>query len=858
MLHSLALEALAKEIARTRAYMIRERLAESLLWPAIAIALWTSVALSGFLQKLPAFLETVLSVAACLGLLAIVVKAALTWRKVTDAQARSRLAADNAFDPAQIDVLDDRPTHLDAHGIALWQAARAHAEHDALTARAEPRSPKLNQIDPYRLRYVALVALTASTLYAGDLAPDRVARAFMPSPGPLLGDTRLVFEAWATPADYVGAPPVSLTSEQGRTVETPPTVTVTMRLTGPVGAPVLRFDPDKGANLEVRMTHAADGAWEADLALPGPGVLRLVRFNTVAHWRIEPAPDAPPSASFATPPKPADGERLTIAWNAKDDYGVRALGVSLTPVDPPPGLATAPPRETLIDGPAGDPKSATGETEVDFAEHPYAGMEVEMRLFVRDALGQQAVSEPVRLELPEKIFLQPIALAALEMRRTILHERRPYAPAKPAPGGPIYLEPTGDWLLGYERIMIETDDQDPRLERAPPAILRAARMLDALTLAPRDGYFTDLAVLMGLQFARARLDRAREIEDTDAAAEVLWAVALRAEYGSSADAERALLQAQRALEDALANGASAERIERLMQALRRATENYMEALVAEAQREDRRADEEDTREETAMTGSDIEDMLQEVERLAQEGRMGEAQELLRQLSQMLQNMEVRLADGPGINPNGGASEAERDDAVEGLNQAMREQRALQDQTEREANSGRADGGEQSGGAGGQLAERQRNLEQRLEEAQGAAEGAGAGENEDLDQAQEAMQRASEALERGAFEQAAAEQAEAMQRLRAGAEQAINEMRSNDGDAPEQAPQNASSGRLDPLGRELPSGEEGNQDTLDMSPGEEQVRSRAIMDELRRRAQDQRRSREEREYLQRLLDRFSGS
>jgi hypothetical protein len=39
---------------------------------------------------------------------------------------------------------------------------------------------------------------------------------------------------------------------------------------------------------------------------------------------------------------------------------------------------------------------------------------------------------------------------------------------------------------------------------------------------------------------------------------------------------------------------------------------------------------------------------------------------------------------------------------------------------------------------------------------------------------------------------------------------------------------------------------------------DRVRSREILDELRRRAQDPRRPQAEREYLQRLLDRFADS
>jgi hypothetical protein len=862
MLHAAALAELDLQVRKAQRVLMRDRWGAALVACAIAALVWFAVGLFDLPRLLPPLAETLIGYAALGGIGFLGWRGLRRFRKPTRDEARAALAQSCALDPGAFDILEDRPARMDAASLALWGAARAQAVQEAITARPRLRMAALNTADPWRLRFVAAGLFALGLLAAGGAAPERLGRTLVPSPGPLLGDGRLTVEAWAAPAAYTNAPPVPLSGLESTTVATPPAITITLRAQGLAGAPVLVFDPDRGPTQRLRLSQAADGAYEGDLAIPGPGVLRLVRFHTVARWRLEPAPDAAPEAKFTLPPAPGRNEDLLIAWRASDDFGVRAVGLSVRPVDPPEGLRDVAPHVTIIDGPAGDPLSAEGETAVDLAEHPYAGMRVEMRLLALDARGQEGLSDPIEAMMPEKIFLQPLALAAIEIRRAILWERRPYREQRAAQGGPVTLPASGDGLLGIEPLIIETDDQFPTIERAPQAIRRAVRRLDALTFAPRDGYFTDIAVFAGFRYARDTLVNAAEIEETDAAAQILWAIALRAEYGSSADAARALEQAQRALGEALARGDPPERIQRLMDALQEATRDYLQALVAEAQNQPQE-NRDDTEEQTEISGADIEDMLEEVERLAEDGQTAEAEQLLQELSQLLQNLEVRLADGPGANPNGEGAEGGANDAIRGLNKAMRDLEALAEDTQAAQQGGPGEGdqgapGEEAGEAEGEpgLADRLVGLRRDLEEARNAA--GERGDNADLEAADEALGEALDALREGDLEEAAAAQQRALERLRAGTEQAAASS-PQDESQPQQG-EAAAPGATDPLGRQTQdAGASASEDGGDALPADvERTRARDILDELRRRAQDQTRSQEERDYLQRLLDRFEGS
>ncbi|HVY85659.1 MAG TPA: DUF4175 family protein [Caulobacterales bacterium] len=860
-----ALDQLARETQRARRHMAIERAAR-VLWPlALAMGLWALIALTGLHEALPLIAQSLTAVAALALFVWLALKARHGWRAPTELEARTRLAVDCAIDPGAFEALGDRPTRYDPTSMALWRREQDRARARVEKVRAGPTRLQLGDLDPLRLRFVLPVLLLAALIYANEAAPDRLANAFLPDPGPLLGDGPMQVEAWATPAAYTHAGPVSLSDRLGQRVETPPSIEATVRVTGPAGAPRLVFQ-GQGGRREARFTRAADGAWEAHLAIPGQGQLKIVRFHTRGFWRMAPAPDNPPTAIFAAPLTTLPQERVSVAWSAEDDYGVTGLALRVRPVHAPEGLRGAPPQDVPFESPAGDPKDAQGQSTLELAPHPYAGMEVEARVVAFDALGQAGESTPLRFTMPEKVFLQPLARAAIEIRRDVLWERRAYQTGDAAVRRSI---PSGDILLGNQRIDVRDYEARPALRRAPPGVKHAARLIDALTMAPEDGYFKDLAVYLGLREAHSQLEVANTIGDTNLAADTLWRTALRAEYGGAADARTALEMAQRALSEALQSGASQDRIRQLMEAMRQATQNYLQALVQEAVRQGRPQNREDTQEQTELTGKDIQDMMDQVQRLTEQGRTQEAQALLQQLAQMLSNLDVQLEQAGQSQQGQGQrnQDQQAQQSMDQLSQTIGEQRALRDQTQQQQQGQQqqqqqqpaqgGSGGDHQGGVGGgpqDLAQRQAQLRDALGEVQRMAGSSGAQASDELNNASQAMQRAENALRQGDFNAASAAQDAALQNLRNGADQLAAALRQN---GRQGQPQQGANGPRDPLGRVLPGAGSGEGDTrvpTQMDP----ARVRDIVNEIRRRAQDPNRPEAEREYLRRLLDRFSGS
>jgi hypothetical protein len=856
MKHPDALAQFAHETSRAQRRLALERAARLALPVLFLIGAWSLLALAGALDLAPPLAESFAAIALLIALAWLFIRARRRWRAPSETEARARLAQDCKFDVAAFDTLRDRPTRYDAFAVALWKREQDQARKYAEKARAGPFRPHLDELDRFKLRYVLAIAVLGAFIMAGDQAGDRLGRAFIPDPGPLLGDGPMEVEAWATPADYTHAGPISLSDRIGERVETPPSVEATVRVMGPVGAPRLVFQ-GQGGPRSVMFTQAADGAWEARLQLPGPGQLKVVRFHSRASWRIAPAPDRAPRAGFAAPLAQMPHEHVAFSWTAGDDFGVTRLALRMRPVNPPPGLVGADPVDTPFESPAGDPQQANGDAELDLAAHPYAGMEVEARIVAFDALGQAGESEPLRFTLPEKVFLQPLARAAIEIRTHILQERRPYRGLRTPQKRTI---PAGDILLGRARIELRDYDGRNYLRNAPDGVRRAARLIDALTIAPQDRYFRDYAVFLGFKLARAELSAASQIEETDAAADILWRTALRAEYGSAADARRALEAAQQALQEALATGAPRERIQQLMDALRQATENYLQALVQEAIRNGETPEnQEDTQDQAQVSEQDIQNLLQRVQDLSEQGRTQEAQQLLQMLSNLLSNLDARLSEsqsGEG-GEEGDEQQQQMQQSMDQLSETMGEQRALRDDTQQEQQeqqqqSSGGGGGEQKGGEGGDdLAERQSQLRQALGEAQRNSQSAGGAASQELNAAEQAMQQSEGALRRGDLAAAQAAQNSALEHMREGAEELSAQMR----EGGEREGESGEAGERDPLGRSTGTGD-GNETRVPNAI--DPARAREILDEIRRRAQDANRPESEREYLQRLLDRFNDS
>jgi hypothetical protein len=398
---------------------------------------------------------------------------------------------------------------------------------------------------------------------------------------------------------------------------------------------------------------------------------------------------------------------------------------------------------------------------------------------------------------------------------------------------------------------------------------------------------------------------ARDAETLRPIPDEMWSIALRAEFGVLGSALEEMREAEQALRDGMARRAPQREIDTLFDRYNNAVEAYTEELRRKALEEGNFAEESGGGGGGGLESTDeIEELLKAIEEANRAGDVEGARRALARLAEVLENMQIQLSRGGGGSGDGmqGEMSEEMKKNLEELADLLGEQRELQDETEeaqRQAENQQGDGQAQGQGqegeealSPGELAQRQEQLEELLgrlgEEAGNAAqmqagnqgeaaggepgetgEGAQAGEEqgegqagggeeegegrgsggtestqEQLARAQGSMQGAAEALARGDLNAATEAQAEAIQALREAGEAMASEglAQGDSGDA------------TDPLGREN-GGDNSDNAEADIDQRDNATRSRELMEELRRRAAEQERAKEERDYLERLLKRF---
>jgi len=843
----LRLDRLAKRAGRA---LLWERFWPPAAWALAIVALFLAASWFGLWLDLPRGARI-----AGLALFAAALLAALyplAFLRAPDrAQALARLDRDSRAPhrPASssLDRLAD--PKADAATRALWDLHQRRLAAKIPAIEVAPPAPRMVDRDITALRFGAALLAVCAAFVAGSERYSRLAAAFdWRSEAAIAQGFRL--DAWIDPPAYAGKPPILLDAlakdPRAQKIETPVGSILVLRagedsidahVEGAL-TPLAPVKPAAGAAAPPPKT-APDAGQERRWTIKGDGKLVVSRDGApLSAFEITGVANQKPTIALTAPPQANVRGSLTLAYKLADQYGVASAEANfakpLIDGKAPKGRSLVEPPKMALQLPGGANGVGEAQTTSDLSEHPWAGAHVTMTLSAHDIAGEDGASAPIPLVLPQRRFDNPLARALVEQRR--------------------------DLVL------------DPDSNRH-----RVAGALDALLIAP-EVFGTAPSVYLGLKAAQARLAQARSDPDLVAVADFLWAMALQIEDGDASQAERDLRAAEQRLREALERGASDAEIRQLMKELRAAAEKFTREL---AQRPG------DERDSQPLTTQDLDNLLDRMEDTARTGDKAQAQAMLDQLQNLFENMKSARK---------GSSPAEREMRREmgELDKLMRDQQALRDDTfrrdQRERRSKAApnwlgrpspspdednprmnkDGeaepfnpfankdGEDSDGDQTPLDERQKALRDRLAELQEQMKGQGLKGEKGFDDAEGDMGEAEGDLKAGGKGKPSAveEQGRALEALREGAQGLQKQMQGQgEGEGSEGVEATGKPGGQkgrDPLGRD---GNYGRNDNalLGDTVGAAQ-RAQRVLEELRRRLADPNRPEEERDYLERLLQR----
>ncbi len=849
------------------------------LWPALVrlgtiCALYAALSFSGFFEIAPVWLR-IASLLCFAGLVLYAFFRLFQFRLPDIRNGLQRLDRDSAVPHRPVAAATDSLGLNDADPAtaALWKLHQERARRSLSQIIVKPPAPDVARLDPAALRYGALIAAIAAFFVAGTDWKGRLSTAFDWRNSPVV-TVPLRLDAWVDPPSYTNRPPIFLSraaaaGEKGADDKGESAILV------PVGSIlILRAAPPEGVayapgGLLVAKDKIADknaagqtiepvatNNAERRFTVNGDGDISITRNGrVVARYRLRSIPDLPPKVESLGVERTTEGDGLKLRYKVEDDYGI-ASGEAIFEKIPGKDSKDGKPTRSLVEPPRialSVPQTSgtavEGETSADLSEHPFAGARLRMNLSVKDDIGQTGVSEFREMVIPPKLFANPLAKALAEQRRNIV----------------MYPD-----------------------NRERPAIA-----LDALLVEPA-AFGTPVAAYTGIKMALARLKLARTDAQLLDVADWLWQMALVIEDGDLSAAEKALRAAQERLKEAIDRGASPEEIKRLTEDMRRAMDRYAREF---AQKNRGKQNAEKNADAKLFNQEDMAKILEKIEELMREGKTADAQALLEKLNEMLRNMQVGEGGPGGQDEQKSGLEKQSEE----LDRLLKDEQRLRDRTYREGQERqRGDGGKnqqgnngqqgknQGGGKqgqnqqgqsgdqqadgsgegqqpGGTLQNRQQRLRDELGKLRDRMKELGAEGEQGLADAESAMREAENALRQGQNGRAVENQGKALEGLRKGRDGLAKQL-GELGQGSEMAEGRDQRGRnggldsgLDPLGRRLNDGVNGsdgaNNKRLNADGkggGSIEERSRAVLEELRRRFGETYRPQLELDYIERLL------
>jgi uncharacterized protein (TIGR02302 family) len=844
---------LAGRLARTR-LAIRTSMTVERLWPLVLPAvvvgsLFLSLSWLGVFRLMPDI--------ARLGLMAIFAVAFIGsllplrgFRKPATAEIDARIERANRLDHNPVQVQSDRPSgRRTSFADALWREHQRRMAAGLANIGGDLPRTRVPERDPWGLRAVALLVFVTAFAFSFGPLGGRLTDAFRAHATAEVLPPRI--DAWVTPPAYTGKAPVYLTAEANRDIPVhtvPQGSDLSLRITGGSGTETLSFVDAAGNTRDLQpgspLAKSADassapvpvatgGSLQFASKLEADGRLVLKSGETVLDdWLFSIVRDKPPVIRFSGEPKRAVNGSLELRYEIEDDYGAASARSEFKLAE-----SQAPNAKPLYDAPEmplalprrGGREIATKTTR-DLTEHVWAGTRVELTLKAVDAAGQEASTEAKTFVLPGKPFSNPLARAIVEQRRILA--------------------------------------LDTNLKR------RVLDLMDAVTLRPEDT-LDNPSHYLGIMAGRTRLTLARSDEQLREVADYLWELALNIEEGDLTAAERRLRQAQEALKQALENGASDEELDRLMKELREAMNEFLREFAERAARDPNFAQNMPQQNGQEMRQSDLERMLDEIEKLAKSGNREMAQDLLSQLQEMMNNLQAGRQRQPGQT----GENSEMRQQMDKLGEIMRRQQEMMNETFRmdqmqrgqqqrgdrgeQGDNGEGENGEQGQGmspeefaeALKQLQQGQGDLQGDLQALMEALEGMGIQPGEGFGEAGEEMGEAQGSLGEGQGDQAVGHQGRALEALRRGAQDMMQQMQQamqGDEGGSEEGGRQQNADR-DPLGRPRATTGPDFGDSVQVPDEIDVQRARQILEAIRKRLGNALSPELERDYLERLLE-----
>ena len=730
--------------------------------------------------------------------LSLFVSLLLAFRGVTwpsQAQALHRLEKDSGFKDQPLFALTDRPVSGvdNKFAQAIWinhqDRMSAAMKHVVLQ---KPQS-HLHKRDPYSLRALLIIGLVLGVIEARFDYTDRLMRAFVPT-SQLANLQNWKIQAWVTPPAHTGLSPSYLTAEAGADGARNPLKIAqhSKFLVRLEGHPTQDTITVSMGPFEEKLENLGKGVFSLETVLDQGEDLVVKRDGDLLyHWPVRIVADMPPQIKLNEELKIGFRGHMSIPYEAYDDYGLKQVALEVrrlvaNEVDP-----------VMIETPVDGVKNKSS-FRGDFTAHPWAGKKVTLTPKVTDNAEQTAFGYALEIVLPERNFTHPLAQELVGLRKQL-----------------------------YDQ---------PKLDR-----LFIRLRLDQLLQKPA-AFDHNLSMYFALRVATDRLYVNMTKGEVESVQTILWETAVFLDEGAAGSARNQLEYMTQQMQEMMQSGAQKTGMESLFEQMRKSLDKYMQEMHKSMP--DMKGLEQALGPQNAqmVNQDELVNMLEQARDLMRAGNIEAAKQLMEQFQSILSQLAMQKQ------PSAEHLKAAQD-VMKNLQNVQKAEQELLDETFQRVRNQRKPTLESTQKAVEQ-AEEQKRIRQSLRTQMKKLKKMGAKIPDGLIEAEQAMKRASQSLERGLDEDAIQAQTYALDQLRKGLQESATSMAQKMGMPP--TPQMMPG--YDPMGR----GMRGrmNMENGQMVPTEAEMhKSREILQELYRRAGQKNRPEQELKYIERLLERF---
>ena len=720
----------------------------------------------------------------------------------------------------------------------LWYAHKYFLLNSVRDIRVPLPSPSMAEKDPRGFRFFIPILLIVSLFASYGEIHKRVSIAFSPSIPVLFKNLKINF--WVIPPLYTGVAPEFFekqikelelrNQEKERTisifgVERPINIPVDSKIIVQLGGsrilPLISIGSRKlsGENL----TYESKKIFQAATKIVMKDIeTREIRIQLNQHIEvlvpIIVQEDKAPTVGFLRSPSRTANARLGVQFEVNDDYGIsKAEFIGVRPKSANSSNRNLLEIRETLPVPSGD-HSFQAFFNKDFSGHPWAGLPVLVRLEASDQRAQIGSTEQILTVLPERIFNHPVAQKLAEIKKKIS-------------------------IL---------DDQTRK---------EISGSLEDLLGKPMH-FNQDFSIYLGIKIVAIRLKGDISKMLFSDIQKLLWDMALHIEDGEYAIAANDMVSSHGTVMKALNGDVTGKELNRLMDNMTLAIRNFIDQLkkrIAEKSLVTSDA----ARKFEVISREIISEKIDRIRDLANTGSRLAAQELMTNLMKTLRELQARIENNAGSKLGGKAR-----GAVKGLKGLINEQQDLMNFTYKkniqsdsrskqlrtiEKNAGHLNTNKSLMEEQKRLHSKLRKLTSEIQKYLGNVPGA-------VGSAAKAMDSASKVLLGGKLGAAVSYQGKAVEELRKSVERVIEELRRKSANGGGQMIRGLGIGGwgmgdfFDSQENKFPQAG-GTRSKVKIPNQQEVKKAKKLLDELRRRSNQQYRPLVERKYIKRLLKQY---